>query len=324
MDALITEFSDITNNQAYDLVFRKRLMLMHPTIPYKILGNTQRDDFLPYLEKELISLPTNPQIFDLGAGAGDTVDLALSKLKSATINFEEPNEEFFKAYKRRLAKFPHLRLGHSHLGPIQDLYKKASINIPKTPQNLISALHMIYFLSNYTDPQIEPVLDLKDAIRFMYKLLDKKGVIFLVYADQLKSITGKAARYYFKQQKNGNIMIENFEKIWNSRDSLLNKGQIIDFLLKKFPNKPCKVESHLASSYLYGKTKDDIVTMCLVGGLLQANDEPFTIEKLSICRDFLEKFGEEVGLTIEKRDVPQKNMFRVNAPQVITIIRRIS
>ena len=68
--SLEEEFSGYSNNQAYDAVFATRMMLRDPEHKDRVLGNTQREDFLPVLHSVLEQLPPQPHLFDVGAGAG--------------------------------------------------------------------------------------------------------------------------------------------------------------------------------------------------------------------------------------------------------------
>lgn len=320
------EFSGITNKQAYELAFKKRMMLPHPTETGRFLGNTQRDDFLPYLKPELSRLPEEVEIFDFGAGSGEIVDLALQDLKKATVNIEDPNVILLLSYVRKLSAFPHLKLGVCYSGPIQDFYSptetRAREPLPKRPQNLILGLHMIYFLSDFRRSVFDPDKDLQDAMEFMYGLLEVGGTVFLAYAHQVESTGGHAARYYYRKQPGGERLLTNLEKLWQSRERLLRQKEIGRFLATRFADSRPVVESFVTPSYIYGRTPEDITAMCLAGELLEANDEPFDIDKLRSCADFVRLHGPAIGLTIEVNNVIQRNMYRNNQPQVITIIRR--
>ncbi|MBY0358333.1 MAG: class I SAM-dependent methyltransferase [Candidatus Obscuribacterales bacterium] len=321
---LLDEFRGLNNNQAYELAFNKRLLRPNPNLPGRFLGNSQRDDFLPHLHTLLRELPESAEIFDFGAGGGEIVDLALKEVASATINLEEPNPLLIAQYKERIAKSVNLSLGVSHTGPLQDYYgADAAVLRPLKQQDLALAIHMIYHLTDFTCAQIEPDQDLKQAIGAMYSFLKPGGVLFVVFANQLVSTTGQASRYYF-QQKNDLATVQNLKQICESRDKLLRQGLIELYLDSIFPDSKAVIKSVSTQSCIFGSTREDIVAMCLTGELGEANDEPFDLNKLEILTEFINRHEQEIGLTTEDREIPQKGMVRSNQPQIITVIQRQS
>jgi hypothetical protein len=102
---------------------------------------------------------------------------------------------------------------------------------------------------------------------------------------------------------------------------LLGRGEIASLL---DPESPPRVESVRNESWLYGKTEDDVIAMCLAGELLVADDDAFDLRKLESCRKFLHEHGREVGFGREERDVLQSGWFRSRQPQIVTTIRRAS
>jgi len=316
---MFSEFSNITNNLAYLKAFSERFMLQDPARPGRFLGNTQREDFLPYLRTLVSKLQPDSQIFDFGAGAGEVVDFALSELESGTVNIEDPNTLLLEQYQNRLTAHPRLKLGQVHSGSVQDLYEE-SVKIPK--QDLILGLHMIYHLSSFTPgEQSDPQEDILRMLNFMYKQLNLGGRIFLVYADQLVSTTGQAGAYYF-QAKGEDQTVSNLESIWNARDELLKQGRAQSLLNQRFPEFEARVESHQTASYIYGKTLEDVAIMCVIGELGLANDDVFDVSKLELSLKFLKENPDAVGLIEERRDVQQKQMIRSNQPQTVTIISK--
>ncbi len=319
------EFRGLTNNEAYELAFNKRLLRPNPNLTGHFLGNTQREDFLPHLRSLLKNLPKQAQIFDFGAGAGEIVDLALREVESATINIEEPNPLLLAQYVERVSNSGNLSLGILHTGPLQDYYEAANVEIarPSVQQDLALAIHMIYHLTNFEHEKIDPDADIERAISTMYSFLKPGGVLFLVFADQLLSTTGQASRYYF-QRKNDMRTVGNLERISESRDRLLREGSIETHLQAAFTDSRAVVDSTVTDSYIYGETREDIVAMCLTGELGEANDAPFNTEKLDILADFINENENEIGLTKEGRELPQKGMIRAHQPQVIVLIQRQS
>lgn len=300
------------------MAFCDRMMLRDPNNPYNILGNTQRSDFIPYLKAVLNGLNPEPRIFDVGGGAGELVDILISKLPSAKITIEEPNIILLEEYRKRIKKYPHLRLDSSYEQPIQELYHSFSAQ-----QDLILAIHMIYFLTNHRNKKnFSAQEDLIKFISFLYGLLSNNGKIFLVYADQQNGIGGKVAKHYFSQYPNQSYICQNLDAIWDSRRRLLENGGICEMLNKLYPKSNAKIKSDVTSSYIYGKSLEDIAIMCIAGELGCSDDKPFDTHILEVTSDFVNKHGKEIGLTIEKNNCPQKEMYRCNQPQVICTITR--
>ena len=62
------EFRNYTNKQAYEAVFARRMMLREHPDATQVLGNSQRQDFLPFLHALLEQVPTAAHILDVGGG----------------------------------------------------------------------------------------------------------------------------------------------------------------------------------------------------------------------------------------------------------------
>jgi len=305
--SLEEEFSRYSNKQAYDAVFASRMMLRDPEQKDRVLGNTQRDDFLPVLHSVLGKLPPQPHVFDVGAGAGDIVDLALNHLVNATLHVEEPNQELLNRYQERVAQYPALSCGHVFTQSVQDEIATWPRGEPPLRVDIVLAVHMLYFVD-----------DLVGTLQALYQCLNPGGVLFVVVADQLRSTTGRAGRYHYECMGDKNRVNE-LDMVWRQRDSLLARGEISNIL---DPVTPPRVDVVRHESWLYGRTKDDLVAMCLSGELLVADDQSFDLRKLESCRRYLDQHGGDVDLSVEERDVTQRGWFRSRQPQIVTTIRR--
>src|SRR3954469_14458491 len=98
------QYQGLTNAEVYQIAFHKLLMLPDPLRPGKFLGNSQREQFLPVLERALARLKalSVPRILDVGAGSGEIVEIALSRLHHAVISIEEPNPLLLQEYRREV------------------------------------------------------------------------------------------------------------------------------------------------------------------------------------------------------------------------------
>ena len=305
--SLEEEFSHYSNKQAYDAVFASRMMLRDPEQKDRVLGNTQRDDFLPVLHSVLGQLPPQPHLFDVGAGAGDIVDLALKHLVDATLHVEEPNQELLYRYQERVAQYPTLSCGHVFAQSLQEVIATWPRGEPPLRVDIVLAVHMLYFVD-----------DLVGTLQALYQCLNPGGVLFVVVADQLRSTTGRAGRYHFECMGDEN-RVNVLDMAWRQRDNLLGRGEISNIL---DPVTPPRVDVVRKESWLYGRTEDDLVAMCLSGELLVADDQSFDLRKLESCRRFLDQHGGDVDFGVEERDVAQKGWFRSRQPQIVTTIRR--
>jgi SAM-dependent methyltransferase len=303
--SLEEEFSSYSNNQAYDAVFASRMMLRDPEHKNRVLGNTQREDFLPVLHRLLGQLPSQPQIFDVGAGAGDIVDLALNQLIDATIHVEEPNQVLLERYQQRVARYPALQCGQVFDQSLQDMITSWPLNEPPLHADMVLAVHMLYFVD-------DPVA----SLQALYQCLNPGGVLFIVVADQLRSTTGRAGRFYYECMGNEK-QVNALDTVWKQREELLGQSGVAKIL---DPLSPPDVDIIRKESWLYGKTRDDLVAMCLSGELLVSDDQPFDLNKIKICRKFLDQHGTDVEFGVEDRDLAQKGWFRSRQPLIITTI----
>ncbi|HXV65185.1 MAG TPA: class I SAM-dependent methyltransferase [Vicinamibacteria bacterium] len=305
--ALEDEFRNYTNKQAYEAVFARRMMLREHPDDTRVLGNSQREDFLPFLHTVLKQLPTAAHILDVGGGAGDIVDLALARVEGATIHVEEPNEALLEKYRQRLLVHPSLKCGSLHPVPVERLPLPLSSGGSEIRCDAVLAIHMLYF-----------VADLVDTLRALYGSLRAGGVLFVVIADQLMSTTGRAGRFHYARIGDESRVHELDER-WALREELLGQAGIAPLL---DPASPPTVEVHRTESWLFGREPDDVVAMCLAGELLSADDEMFDLRKLLSCRAFLDEHGDTVQFGVEDRPIPQKGWYRAIQPQIVTVIRR--
>jgi hypothetical protein len=330
-EKVLQEFTGITNDQAYVKVFSKRMMLPVPNKLGEFFGTDQRKYILPYIKHQLDILPKNGQIFDVGAGAGDVVDFALKDAPEGTVvNIEEPNPGLIKEYLKRIKDHPYLKIGTVYEGPIQDYYlgKKQGI-YPKPPQNLVLAIHMIYHLTNFTNPLVNPEADLIYAISFLYGLLAPTGTLLIIYADLLdrpnkEAVCGLAEKF-FRYKYPDEPFADNLRAIYKARNQLLGPdGSVCNALIQRYPHTKPKLVSERSESHFFGKTIEDIAVLAHATELCPSNSEEFDIAKLQFCLDYISKYPERIGLQKEEKNVPQKGMWRANEPQIVAAITKES
>ena len=75
LEKTLSEFNGITNEEAYVNIFAKRMMKPVTGKNSEFLGCNHRIDMLPFIQSLIAKMPESGQVFDVGAGAGDVVDL---------------------------------------------------------------------------------------------------------------------------------------------------------------------------------------------------------------------------------------------------------
>lgn len=324
-ERVLQEFEGITNAEAYIKIFKERLMKPVPGRVAEFYGCNNRIDMLPHIQNLVLNLPQGGQIFDVGAGAGDVVDFALKDAApGTTINIVEPNHHMFEEYIQKIHKYPHLRLGTPYNGRLQDYYQAIQqAERPSQPQNLILAMHMIYFLTDFMDENIHPREDLIEAFSFLYELLAPGGSIFVAYADleyeSVASLTDKYLRTLFPNEK----YADNLESIFRARNEVLGpNGTIAHELQKRFPGTKPILHSKWRMCHFFGESAADIAALGLISELNSFNEEKFDMRKLRFCLDYIMQNPDHVGLKIEDGPVPQRGLWRTNQPHITAIITK--
>lgn len=329
-EAVLQEFNGLTNEQAYLHVFSQRMMQPVSGRLGEYMGCDQRIDMMPTLQNLVKRVPENGQIFDVGAGAGDVVDFALKNVAKGTIiNIEDPNPALLEEYLKKLDAYQ-LKRGIAYKGPLQDYYQGTQLKKPpQTPQNLILAIHMIYHLTDFTQPEIDPQKDLIDAFSFLYSLLAPGGSMFIVYADLLETPKGAAvcsvAEKYFRHYHPNEPYADNLISIYQARNQLFGpQGSIATILTQRYPHTHPSLHSVRNITHFFGKSVTDIAVLGLATELCPSNNAKFDITKLQFCLDYVLQHPNQIGLQKEESDVPQKKLWRANEPQVLAIITKES
>jgi len=327
---VLEEFSHLTNEEAYVHVFSQRMMKPVPNRNAEYYGCDQRIDMIPFLKRLVDKLPANAQVFDVGAGSGDVVDFSLQNAPQNTvINIEEPNSILIQSYLKTLKRYPHLRTGIAYDGIIQNYYRGDIVKqYPNQPQDLILAIHMIYHLTDFMRPQIDPERDIIEAVSFLYGLLSPGGSLFIVYADLLDHGNSKAvcgmAEAFFREKYPKEYAADHLVSIYKARNRLLGPNGVIETHLKKrFSHTKPKFESERRKTHFFGKSIADIGVLGLATELCSSNMDKFELAKLQFCLDYVARHPESIGLEKETGNVPQKGYWRANEPQVIATLTRI-
>lgn len=316
-----------TNAQVYRKAFHDLLMAVDPSRPGTFLGNSQREDFLPTLSaavERLSSLPV-PRLLDVGAGSGEVVEFALCRLPGAVISFEEPNPLLLERYRQQIAKHPTLKRGAVYPGEVQDFYRSPPgrawfAELPD--QDLILAIHMIYHLTSFaTEAPIDPARDIADLLRALYAKLAPGGTLFLVYADQTRSMGGRIGYRFFEQRSR--TYARHLREIWNARNRLLRGGEAAGLLDAAHPGARCELRCVETPSRFFARSLEELAILSLTGELGTADKAPFDLSKAESAYATLVGEGAEMGVRTETEG-PRKGMVGGNQPQVICEIRKLT
>ncbi|ORX77217.1 hypothetical protein K493DRAFT_363415 [Basidiobolus meristosporus CBS 931.73] len=304
---LLTEFTGITNNEAYKRAFNDRVFQRDERTGH-VIGNDQRELFTPYL---LDFVSGKKVIVDLGAGAGELLDDIHPYVLESTFYIEEPNRMLLNEYIERLRRYD-IQLREASSSPAQEYLKR------KDKQNFadcVLSIHMIYHLTDLTAEDVNPEADLKDFIVQLYDLLADGGGIFLVYADMEKAFAGKVAASYFAThgQKHHH---SNLLRLYRTRNEVLQERGILPVLQSLYPRDKITMSSVVCNSRFYGDSVDDLAAMSLVGELIESNDEPFDVRKLQHALNMLHNPQSDIKLG------KRAGMWSANEEQVVCIINK--
>ncbi|GES93967.1 methyltransferase domain-containing protein [Rhizophagus clarus] len=303
-EQVLKEFTNISNNQAYDLVFHRRVLALNDgitevTSPNDYFGVDNRAGMYPTLQKALNdSILESSKVFqmlDVGGGSGSPLDWIFSKelLKNVgkrenIINVIEPNPNLLKVYLKTLEKYPHLKKGIVYQGYVQDYYEVRENNVkpplPSDKVDFINAIHVVYHLTDYRQDNLDPYKDIISFITFFYSILKPGGAIYIAYRDQDQDFGGNMQKNYYEKIHEYNLY-QNIAKINQARDNFLNKGQIIEYLESKddedgFKTKP-KIETLKHKFSFYAKSLADMAVLGLCGNLLESNEKNFDKGRLN-------------------------------------------
>ena len=112
LELVRNEFEGLDPHRQYRNAFA-RLLKPDPLGRVLMMGTDQRDMFVPELRRVIeTSVPIDGNIFDFGAGDGQTFALVADSVPQGTcVSIEEPNPEYLGSYRAFLRTKTHLRPG---------------------------------------------------------------------------------------------------------------------------------------------------------------------------------------------------------------------
>lgn len=318
-------FKNKSNAEVYYHSFHSLFMKRHQNRDDFLLGNSQREKFIPILNKIITPYEKEKvRILDVGAGSGEIINLSLKDMNHLILSIEEPNTLLLKEYLKTINNSNNIFLDQVYNGLIQDfIYHSDGKNwIQKLPnQDVILAIHMIYHLTNfYTNEVINPELDLIEIISKLYEKLSIGGSLFIVYAEQLESMIGAVNYEYFANESL--TYADNIKKIWNARKNLLRDRGIYGVLQAYYPDVRCICNSILTPSQIYADNEFELAIICLIGEMGTTDSRKFDVDKLYFSLEMISEKKTELSIRIEVEDELRKNMLTANQPQVICVIKK--
>ena len=316
-------YSGLTGQQAYDLAYYDNLETSDPLgrCPY-YRGTDQRDFFIPRLRGMLEKLPDTVRIGDFGAGDGQTTAMALDALPGkAVIDLIEPSPAI-KTYEAYIATKRNLSLGKSIQAEIgKSNSPDAFLTIPDNSLDIALCIHAIYFFNIVT------------GVQSMYRKLKPGASLFMVFADEIRSTTGRAVTGYFDGIGRSDIA-EEHRMIFNERARLLGSNttprNLVSIIEDNFGRAPDLTVEH-APSRFYGDKFGDMAGFGIISVLpfFELTDQqssqtnPFSTNKvlsvLEALRDYPEDF--DLGIVNEPEN-PRHGMWTTTQPQMIVTITK--
>jgi len=281
------------------------------------LGTDQRYLFAPILKDILNKLPKNSTIFDIGAGGGEIIDLALRDgvKGKAKVSILEPNPIAIETYKSKIKTASNLELASVYPVPLQKLLNEKKDDFELKNQNLVLSIHMIYFLTDFTALNLNYEKILVDTLCWKYATLAPTGKIFLCYAAGGPNTAIAFGETWFKTI-NPNWST-NLSKIVELRKKLFEEGEILKFLKQKFPTTNSSIQIVKQPTSFFGKHRGDVATFCCLP-MIPSNEEIFDVNLLKAAIAFIRASP----LKKEANDNIWKNRWKFSSPQMIVIITR--
>jgi SAM-dependent methyltransferase len=190
LEIVCNEFAGLDSHQQYHNAFA-RVLKPDPLGRVLMMGTDQRDLFVPLLRQAVQAyVPQNGQIFDFGAGDGQTFAYVADAVPAGTtVSIEEPNPAYLAAYQAFLDRQPHLRRGiavGSGIDDLEDAADRSAIDLPAPESvDLALGLHMIYFTS-----------DVPDGLRKILRFVKPGGALFNVVTDESTAYCGSVLRLF--------------------------------------------------------------------------------------------------------------------------------
>ncbi|MGB2810873.1 MAG: class I SAM-dependent methyltransferase, partial [Mycobacterium sp.] len=307
------EFEGLDTYRGYHNAFARALK-PDPLGRVLMLGTDQRDLFVPLLRRTVAEqVPAGGQIFDIGAGDGQTFGYIADAVPAGTmVSIAEPNPAYLAAYQGFLERQPHLRGGAAVLAGLDALDEEATGGVGDFPEpgsvDVALGLHMIYFAT-----------DVARSLRAILRFLKPGGVYVNVVTDETTAFNGAVLRSFVESGGDTGNNDRCFAAMDERRRLLAQESEGGGGLARAAAAAGIEVEVDAIrqASRMYGNSLGDLLALANISVL---NGQAGT-RKFESAAKVLRDRPEEVDLRIET-DGPRTGMWSVVQPQWVTRVRR--
>ncbi len=315
LEIVSNEFDGLDAHRQYRNAF-SRLLKADPLGRVAMMGTDQRDMFVPVLCEAIGAYvpASGGQIFDFGAGDGQTFALAADSVpQGTTVSVEEPNPGYLADYAAFLEHHPNIHVGavlEAGLDEIDETARTSGTTLPADGTiDLGLGLHMIYFAN-----------DVEGCLARILRFVRPGGAFFNVVADETTAYGGRVLRAFIDA----------------GGDTGDNEGALADINHRKRLFAPVEdgggamtevleaagiqveFSARRQSSRLYGHSLADMLALSNITTLVGV---PGTL-KFEVAARVLRDRPEDVDLRVETEG-PRCGMWSVLQPQWVTILRRV-
>ncbi len=320
LQIVCNEFDGLDTYRGYHNAFARALK-PDPLGRVLMLGTDQRDLFVPLLRRTVAEqVPAGGQIFDIGAGDGQTFGYIADAVPAGTtVSIAEPNPAYLAAYQGFLERQPHLRGGAAALAGLDDLDdldefdEQATGTLGDLPEpdsiDVALGLHMIYFAT-----------DVARSLRSILRFLKPGGVYFNVVTDETTAYSGAVLRSFIESVGDTDDNDRYFAAMDERRRLLAPEAEGGGGLAQAVRAAGIKVEVDAVrqESRMYGNSLADLLALANISVL---TDHAGT-GKFESAAMTLRDRPEEVDLRIETEG-PRTGMWSVVQPQWVTRVQRV-
>ncbi|MDA0249700.1 MAG: class I SAM-dependent methyltransferase [Actinobacteria bacterium] len=307
------EFDGLDAHRGYHNAFARALK-PDPLGRVLMLGTDQRDLFVPLLRRTVAEqVPAGGQIFDIGAGDGQTFGYIADAVPAGTmVSIAEPNPAYLAAYQGFLERQPHLRGGAAVLAGLDALDEEATGGVGDFPEpgsvDVALGLHMIYFAT-----------DVARSLRAILRFLKPGGVYVNVVTDETTAFNGAVLRSFVESGGDTGNNDRCFAAMDERRHLLAPESEGGGELARAAAAAGIEVEVDAIrqASRMYGNSLIDLLALANISML---NGQAGT-RKFESAAKVLRDRPEEVDLRIETEG-PRTGMWSVVQPQWVTRVRR--
>jgi SAM-dependent methyltransferase len=306
------EFEGLDPHRQYHNAFA-RVLKPDPLGRVLMMGTDQRDLFVPLLRRAIEKfVPPEGQIFDFGAGDGQTFSYVASAVPAGTtVSIEEPNPAYLAAYRGFLERQPNLRVGVALGLGIDEFLEQTRRGAPDSPRqesvDLALGVHMVYFAN-----------DVPDAVSSILGFVKPGGALFSVATDEATAYCGSVLRTFIDSGGDTGDNDRYLAAIDERRQLFApaSEGGALDEFTRE-RGIDVDVDAVRQPSRMYGHTLADLLAVANISVLANV---PGT-QKFESAAKTMRDRPEEIDLRIET-DGPRAGMWSVAQPQWVTEIRR--